>query len=435
VLVRQLTTTAGVLATDGTVGGPFDDIAIPTDFSIGPVTEGSPSGPVAYVKATWSQPDTPYFERMLYAVSVKVTGAGSYTAPESLVVGTRNGSDKIPADPGTTVSVTPITENFGGHRFRGAAAFEVDVPAAGAPLCTVGTPVAGPASIQIPITQDPTCSRTEVWYTDFVSDPGTPVSQFHVGTLFTYLYPNEFSGSVVIPIGGSSHYLVATFVDFNQYGLPTLPPQTIKVQGAAGSAPSAPTAASNTSVTSSSVTNSVTMPGSITNFDFIRVYKNGVLYGSDITRTAGAGSPQSVVHSGLSSGEVASWQYSGVSSGGAESSKTTSFTTTCSVATIPTPTVGTISYDTVTDKFDVQVVPGGSTPSGVTWHVKLGLVNPPTTEDTTVKSTSTHLFPYWAQTSSTQTVYFKVFGTKTGYTQSADSAVKSATVPAQGSHN
>ena len=114
---------------------------------------------------------------------------------------------------------------------------------------------------------------------------------------------------------------------------------------------------------------------------------------------------------------------------GGESDKTTAFIVTTPSTVVPTPACA-LGYSTATQEFSAHVLPGPDGPSGVTWHLKIGTVNPPTTEATASASTSTALSYPSAQSGGAVTFYARVWGTKAGWTASAESAVASATRPA-----
>ena len=422
---------ASSAVTVGSSGGPYDDIPVPLDLVFSPEVRGDASAPVSSILATYTPPDDPYFARMIYSIQMRRTGDASYGA-EQVVTGDRLGFDRIPVSPGTDLLITPVTMTMANHALSFAArvAIAVTVPAFAPPTPTISA-VAGGTAITYNFTLDPATKYMEVWGRTYATgaQPASPPNNWNASgaTKSDTIRNGDGRTFITRPVGTGSEYDSVTFVPFDGNNLPGTPISLLTVKAGSSAAPSAPTAASNTSVTSGSVTNSVTMPASITNFTNIRVYRNGVVYGSDIARTAGVSTAQSIVHSGLGALETDTWQYSGVNgTTGDESTKTTSFSTTTSAMAIPTPSI-TASYNAGSDNFQVVVTPAGGSPSGVTWHLKTASSSGGSyTEDTSAASTSTTLTTDAGGVGVFTFDYFKVFGVKTGYSNSADSASTSA---------
>ena len=420
----------------GQLGGPFDVIPIPADFRLSSNVQGDPGAPVAWVTAQWTAPATPFFDHMEYSVQSRRSGDGDYGAVTT-VVGTASGSDRIVASPGTDVSVTPITVSTAGKRFAGPTPFTIGIPQFVPPAPTI-TGMGGANNNTYTVTWDFNTRYVRWWSKLFTSatDPGTAMTVYNVGTEMPRI--DNFtltSGPAAVVLGqtvdATNNVELATFVAYDAHNLPSgfINLRTLR---AVPVAPSAPTSAANTSVTRSSVTNHVVLPATITNFDFIRAYKNGVVLPPDATRTAAASGTQTITHAGLSPSEADSWQYSGLSSTGGESSKTTAFTTTTTGSTIPTPSISSIDYDVASRSFAITIAPGAGTPVGVTWHLKAGTANPPTAENAPSQTTSTSMSFRFTQGGTAVTVFFLIWGTLPGWTQSANSAIDSAICPASG---
>jgi hypothetical protein len=426
VFVPGLGAIASSAVTVGTLGGPYDDIPVPLDLTFATEVRGDASVPVSSVLATYTPPDDPYFLRMVYSIQARRTGDTSYGI-EQVVTGDRQGIDRISVSPGTDLLITPITMTTANHALSvdARSPVAVVVPAFAPPTPSI-TAVAGAAVITYNFTLDAATKYMEVWGRTYAtgSQPAAAPNQWNASgaTRSDTIRSGDGRTFITRAVGVGSEYDSVTFVPFDANNLPGTPISFLTVKAGSNLAPSAPTAASNTSVTSSSVTNTVTMPASITHFDAIRVYKNSALFGSDIPRTAAGSGVQTVVHTGLGALEPDSWQYSGVNSAtGDESSKTTSFNTTTSALTIPTPSISA-SYANGSDTFQINVAPGSGTPAGVTWHLKIATtVGGSYTTDTSAASTSTSLQTDASAVPNHGTRYFKVWGTKTGYTNSADS--------------
>lgn len=428
VFVPGLKAIASSTVTVGTQGGPYDDIPTPADLAFTPEVRGDASAPVSSILATYTRPDNPYFARMVYSIQVRRTGDTSYGAVQ-IVTGDRLGQDRIPVSPGTELMVTPITMTTAEHAFAGTPV-SVVVPAFAPPTPTI-TATAGASTITYNFTLDPATKYAEVWDRTYAdgSQPGSAPNQWNASgaSKVDTLRTGDSRTTITRPVGTGTEWDSVTFVPFDANNLPGTPLSFLTKKTASPLPPSAPTAASNTSVTSSTVTNSVTMPASITHFDVIRVYKDGAVFGSDITRTAGASSAQTVVHSGLSPSTTDGWRYSGVNSTtGDESSLTTSFNATTSAASIPTPSIS-VSYSAGADAFNVSVAPAGGSPAGVTWHLKHATSSGGTyTEDAGAASTSTSLVTDAGFVSNNAFGYIKIWGVKTGYANSADAGPGSA---------
>jgi len=435
VMVPGVSAIQSSFAALGGLGGPFDDIAVPDDFHLTANVQGDPAAVVAWVTALWTAPNTPFFDHMEYSVQSRRTGDLAFGA-STTVVGTASGADRIVASPSTDVAVTPITVSTTGHRFAGRT-FVISVPIFSPPAPTI-TVMAGASANTYTVEWDFTTRYVRWWSKVYTSatDPGSPISVYNVGTEMPQI--DNFtltSGPEAVvqgqAIDATNLVEIATFVAYDAHS-ETSGFINFRTVRATPVAPSAPASAANTSVTSSSVTNHVVMPSSISNFDFIRTYKNGVVLPPDTARTALASGTQTLTHSGLSPAEHDSWQYSGVSTSGGESAKTTAFLTATTAATIPTPTISSVDYDAPSQSFSITIAPAAGTPSGVTWHLKAGTSTPPTTEITGSATTSTTMTFRFLQSSSTVQVFFLVWGTLTGWSPSANSAIANAFCPPTG---
>lgn len=175
----------------------------------------------------------------------------------------------------------------------------------------------------------------------------------------TPLIRNDGRQFLTLPIAKPSNYILTTFVPYdslNRRG--TVFTNRYQALSSSLSTPAAFTTASNISVGDTFVSNSVTMPTSSLP-DKIRTYLFGAPYGNDITRTAGSGSAQTIIHTGLSPNSLYEWQYFPLFNNGAEGPGSNFVTTTTSVgSTLATPV---ISYS--------------AQESGGVWYLYLYIVN------------------------------------------------------------
>lgn len=415
----------------GAAGGPYEPIAIPSDFVATANVQGDPAtGLSAWVQATYTPPPTPYFARMDYSVASRRTGEATFGAVV-LVTGSRGGNDRIIAHPGTDVQITPITVSTGNVRLNGTPVV-VAVPFWISAGPTFSADVATGGAVTYAWTYDKATVYMEVWTQEYTADPGTVPSVELIGTMWTTIYKSDGRSSIAIPLAASANYRVTTFIAFDAYGLRGTP-RTTKTQGTGAAAPGPPGAVTNTSIAGRLITNKVVLNASATSSWKIRIYVNGVQQSPDYSITAGdvaatfAQVPTTVALPNTAYG----FTYSHIDTQPLESTKTANVNVTSGADTIPTPGLS-LAYDTDAFNIVVTVSPAGGTPAGVLWHVKRGLVNPPTVEDVPAASTSTTLETFWAESGSIQTVYVKIWGTLSGWTQSADSVVKSLIIPKSG---
>jgi hypothetical protein len=154
----------------------------------------------------------------------------------------------------------------------------------------------------------------------------------------TPLIRNDGRQFLTLPIAKVSNYILVTFVPYDNLSRRgTVFTNRYQALSAPLATPAAFTTASNLSVGQTFVSNSVTMPTSSLP-DKIRTFLFGAPYGSDITRTAGSGSAQTIIHDGLSPDLLYEWQYFPLFNNGAEgpgSNIVTTTTTTGSALATP----------------------------------------------------------------------------------------------------
>ena len=134
----------------------------------------------------------------------------------------------------------------------------------------------------------------------------------------TPLYKDDGRQFLTLPIAKPGNYILTTLVpydNFNRRGV--IQNQRYQALTASLATPAGFTTASNLSLGDTFVSNSVTMPTASLP-DKIRTYLFGAPYGSDITRTAGSGSAQTIIHTGLNPNSSYTWQYFPLFNNGAE---------------------------------------------------------------------------------------------------------------------
>ena len=245
----------------------------------------------------------------------------------------------------------------------------VDVPersinstSPGLATITLGTVTSGSDNITIPYSFDAssTTEQVQIFTQESSGSAPTIASVEFTGTRLNTLYRNDGRSQFIIPIAQPSNYVLATFVPYdtlNRRG--TIFTNRYQALSASLAAPDAFTTASNLSTGSTFVSNSVGIPASNLP-DKIRVYLNGAIYGSDIVRTAGASTSQTIVHTGLTPNTTYTWQYYPVNNNGAVGVGSNNVVTTTALgAALATPVLS----------YSVQQ-------SGAIWYVYFYINNP-----------------------------------------------------------
>jgi len=218
----------------------------------------------------------------------------------------------------------------------------IDSTAVGLATITIGTALIDADQITIPYTfaSSSRAESVQVFVQETSGSQPAITSVEFTGTRVagSPLYRNDGRTQIIIPVAQPSNYVLVTFVPFDVIGRRATP-QTFRYQAASVilTPPNAPTNPTNTSVSSTSVTNTVTMPASNLP-DNIRIYQNNTAIAT-IARTASANGTQTIVHGDLNPSTTYLWQYSGVNNNGAESALTSTVTTTTSGVTLTTPTL------------------------------------------------------------------------------------------------
>ncbi|HEX5437149.1 MAG TPA: hypothetical protein VFW98_08315 [Gemmatimonadaceae bacterium] len=255
--------------------------------------------------------------------------------------------------------------------------------AAGNADVTVGTPVPTDHDITWPVTLAQRCAYVDAFYLLYAVDPGIVGNLHLVGARVpgTPIRQGDGQTSIVVPVRQGGLIAAVAFLAYDGLGNAALP---LLVRAAAlpsgGSSPTtpplAPTAAVNIAVGTGSVTNRLTMPTDLTNFVSIRTYRDGVQYGADIPRTAGAGATQDVTHTqALSAGATYTWTYRAVASDGTLSDDTSPAVVVQQPAqqtqlAAPTSVVAG-GYSEDAQGYVYTVTPASGMPSGTTYRAEV----------------------------------------------------------------
>lgn len=393
--------------------------------TVAAVTATGPSSVTVSVRVTDAVPLTGSYINL----SVTSTGVGAITPTGSLM---------LSSSEARSFTVTRPTNGFGTGRVnfyasvsvRNPDSDSVDVPeqsydqtSALYATLTIGTVTSGSASVNIPYSFPEASTAQEVYVYAQESSGSAPTissvefSGYHVNG--SPLSPDDGRTQLNVPLAMAGNWLLVTFIPYDSLSRRGLI-NTYRYQGLTGSItpPTAFASASNTAVTSTSVTNSVTMPGSNLPAS-IRTYRDGIIYGADVTRTAGAGVAQTLTYGDLTPSTTYSWRYSGVNANGAESTLTTALNTTTSTGgTLATPNIvfsGWQSVDGGTLYF--TVTNGSEYPEGTTFEGRV-YNNVPTLVGTMGPVAGTTLSATYPGPS-TDTGTAEVRAVKTGYTTSA----------------
>jgi hypothetical protein len=304
------------------------------------------------------------------------------------------------------------------------------------PAVVMGTPVVSPSAITFPITPNLHTTNFEVYVKEYDADPGvlvdvdgaymTPFDDIVVGAAPARAQVGV-AYNLTIPIGATTNWLMVTIVPYNAYVIGTK--GRAKAQGG-GTAVQVPTARANVSHTSIQIINSVTMPA--TPPSFINMYRDNVYIGQ-VAVTVGTGVAQTLpADTGLTPSTSYTYTYAG-STGGVESStKTAPLVVTTDAAgvgggALPAPTI-TGTYSATAQAYQIAITPGDGT-TGVTWHVERSTVSSSSGFAEVSSGPTTTPQMRSPQTSTAVTSWFRVKGTRSGYTDSVYSNVVAISRP------
>lgn len=219
-----------------------------------------------------------------------------------------------------------------------------------------------------------TTRDVEIWVTEELSAPSVTQSiDYNVVNRRGYQIPgspytrtllsDETTWGTSIYASKPGSWMTVTLVPIDSNG--TLGTSVNKLYPLPASSPAAPsnfTARANTSTTSVTTTNTVTLPASNLPTS-IRVYRNGVVIDT-VAVTVGAGATQTLVHTGLLPSTSYTWEYAPVLAG-IEGSKTSVLTVTTSAEQLTPPTG--IGAGLVGSKVRFVITDASSYPAGTTF--------------------------------------------------------------------
>jgi hypothetical protein len=373
-------------------------------------------------------------------------------AATAVTVSSGSGLVKIPIDAGSPLQPVPLLTGLNsGERYwivmqaynsaltPSDLSLLSDVYVAGSnssiPNVSYISTAATDSSVKFTVKPNRHCAEFELYAKEYSTDPGadfavdsaypTPLDAIVVGPdVIRYRAQPETNFEVSVPISNGTNWIMLTVVPYD-----TLARQGTKLnkrgQGTGTAAPLRPTTAVASSVTSTTVTNNVTL--ATPRATGVKVYRDGALVSSVDVSASGNGAVVGFTDTGLNPGTTYSYAYSGytVATGVESSDRTTPITgTTSSTPTIPQPllNIANVSYDPNTETWSATVTPGSGSPAGVTWHLYRFTAATPLasfTERTGAASTSVNLTDYDPMDTSGGTDYwFAVKGTLSGWTTS-----------------
>jgi hypothetical protein len=422
----------------GTLDSQSVPVAIPSDFTLAQVQISTPSGGLPALRATFTTPVNPFFARMEYQVRFRKNGSSTWQA-SSNVQGSVAGPDLIPAAWNTEYEITPVTINTSNVRGVGSGS-QIKTLAIGAnPQAEFlnGSGAGLSASdfisqsdrISAPVYYDDDFTFGEIWYQRWAngSQPSNaPAQDNAVGaTLLTTIRRGDNRTAVQFPLNASTDWVIVTFVPYdalNGRGVVV----TVKQQGAAPAAPAAPTSVANQAHTATTVTNRVNLPGTAAAGWKIRSYRNGSTFGSDYTLVAGdiTATIKDLVYTDLDPSTASNWQNTLLNLSSIESAKTPAdpgLAVSTDAGTIPTPTLDTLVR--TGSSIAASWTPAGGTPAGVSWHVRESTSSGGALTEVGESPTGASSLAYLTANNPT---YVKVYGSKAGWTISANSNEKTA---------
>lgn len=420
------------------IGDSADPIPTPADFAVGYEIVPNRVGGEVDLVATYTRPTNIFFVQIDYEIRARPRGSALTFAsqPMRLVIGSGNGRDRIAVAFESEYEITPVTYTTSrvGYRGTGSQVKTVTIPENPLADPTYATPVAYSDRIEYGFTYDTDTTEIEWWSTESAGDPGAVVSQQSIGTLIARTRKGDGRSLVAASLAGATRWRMTTAVAWNAVQqLGTV--QTWKTQGATPTLPAAPTSATNQSnpnPATGSIINRVNLPGTAVAGWKIRTYRDGVAFGTDYTLVSGdiTATFVDLTHSGLAPGGTSAWDYVTVNAG-VESTKTraTPNPLTLNPGTIPTPTITAGPYSIGDGGFPVTVTPAANTPAGVDWHLEVKIDAGAYVEDTAATSQSTSLWHTRGMDGAAHTDTARVWGTKTGWTDSARSNAPTVSIP------
>lgn len=362
----------------GELSGAGAPIDFPSDLSLTTQIVETPTGGALRLIASYTPPATPFLDHVEYAVRTRRAVTDDWSASD-VIPGTGKGADFIKADYSAYHEVTATAVSSGGNRLGVPQVRTIYTGPPPVALPIIGAAIREPTRIRWPLTYDENTKRIEVWYREYANggQPSSPVSHWNTngGTKWQYdHHRDDLRSEIILPLGGPSSWLAVSLVFFNawddlnaageiklleQGATPAVPPDITTIAQIAGYP------------TSTEQRIRATMPGSITDLDYIQVYRDGVAYGSPVARTAGAGATQDLIFTGLTPDTTYAWKVKGRSAAGSESANfSNTVTATQPGGQLPTPTISLGFYNTGSQGFNINITPGPGTPGGVTYRAE-----------------------------------------------------------------
>jgi len=344
-------------------------ITCPT-ITLAAVTAMSAGVGSAYIRVSFTAPSATWLAEMRYSVRFKEPG-GDYGAATT-VRGTATGPDLIPAQYGLVYEVTPSTVTSDGEAITEGTATEITMPGVGAEPTITAT--AGSSSIEYDIAYDAPTTSIEVWSVQTASDPGAGTQEnASSATLVTTLRREDGRTSLSLAVDSTNPWRGTTFIPYA--GVQRGDAITLHTErDTSASAPADLGTVTNSSKTSTTVTNKVNLAGSHVAGDQIETYRDGVVSGSlySITSTNVTNGYALVTSTGLVASTSYSFKYKAVRDGVRSANYTTPLSvTTNSAGALDAPTIaadrdGSDPCGTAI----VTVTKGSNNPSGTLYRIE-----------------------------------------------------------------
>jgi len=357
-------------------------IACPT-ITLTPVTAMQAGVGGAKIRVSFTPPAEDWLKELRYSVKFKEPN-GSYGA-SAIVRGTPGGPDIIDAQYGLVYEVTPSTVTSDEQTITEGVAKTITMPGVGAAPSI--TDADGVSTVEYAIAYDALTTTMEVWTAEYTSNPGGASQENAVAaTLLTTLRRGD--GRTALSVATTAgKYRSATFIPYA--GVFRGEPITLVRLHAAATAPADLGSVSNSSKTSTTVTNQVNLAGSHVAGDKIETYRDGVAVGSLYTITSGdvTAGHALVTATGLTASTPYEWKYKAVRSG----VRSANFTTPISVTTSAPPALNAPTLTADRDGSDpcgsatVTITPGANNPAGTQYRIESSLTG---TGGWTVQTTS-----------------------------------------------
>lgn len=422
-------------------------VPVPADLMFSQVVLGDPNALSSYIVSSFTQPTASQYSNMQYKVRAQRIGDTGFS-PFATVAGNAFGPDLIPAQPNTYVGIIATTVTAGGTLSASLESFVTMSDWIKAePTFTFAS---SSQAVTYNWVYDMTTQYMEIWSEQYPTSASAAIVKTveNIGAAERTFYKTEGTLTYSIPLLYSTNWVVSTIVPYDSFSKRGTA-RTVYTAGV----PQASTASGSGAVTGSSGGSSFTDATGVvsitsitpTTLVFRTLIGTGVA-GDHISffSPSFAGVALGTVTAGdVTNGFIDSTltfspalspgfsflvqTYYGPSTGGTGGPLNAGANATVPSTTIPTPSFTIGSYDTSTNSFTIAITPAAGTPTGVTWHELVELTNPPTNDYGTTLTT-TDSIP-WAQTSVQQTVFVRIFGRKTAWTDSANSSVRSITVP------